>query len=312
MSVRPHHPFDAMLIPPEDAKHFLRVYQELLRKIAVLEGKKPADLLAARLALYEGKHLAHPPTRDKDLLAALGTACYGGFVVGRHLVRCTEMVGPENRVYRVQGLTDEPGDIVPPWLMVETAVMQFRGRWICDGLMTTRNIHVGPNMRRELAETIRQAKPPALDRPTVKKPAGSRAKTGVGTKNKGTAKLKMSKIKEDEDRENRIIMEIVVDAYDAEERALGWYYHLQDTLGFPFPARCSSARATSPLKKGDEIEVLALAPEEECEREMFVQIRWEKRKLAVPLSQLEVLDSDDDTKQAVDDWHYWTNRGYRF
>lgn len=32
------------------------------------------------------------------------------------------------------------------------------------------------------------------------------------------------------EREHRISMEIVVDAYDSGERAMGWYYYLQDTI----------------------------------------------------------------------------------
>lgn len=46
----------------------------------------------------------------------------------------------------------------------------------------------------------------------------------------------MSKEKIDEARENRIIMEVVVDAYDEEERAMGWYYYLDDKLMLPFQA----------------------------------------------------------------------------
>jgi hypothetical protein len=38
----------------------------------------------------------------------------------------------------------------------------------------------------------------------------------------------------DESREYRIEMEIVVDAYGEEERAMGWYCYLQDKLTFPF------------------------------------------------------------------------------
>ena len=41
---------------------------------------------------------------------------------------------------------------------------------------------------------------------------------------------------ESPEREERIEMEIVVDAYGAEERAMGWYYYLEDTLAFPFSA----------------------------------------------------------------------------
>lgn len=46
----------------------------------------------------------------------------------------------------------------------------------------------------------------------------------------------MSTIQEDKEREDRIIMEIVVDAYDETERAMGWYYYLEDKLRFPFSA----------------------------------------------------------------------------
>jgi calcium binding protein len=55
-----------------------------------------------------------------------------------------------------------------------------------------------------------------------------------------------------------------------------------------------------------------MAPEEECGREMFVMIRWEKDALAVPLSQLKAGDADQQTRQTVEDWHYWVSRGYEF
>jgi hypothetical protein len=122
----------------------------------------------------------------------------------------------------------------------------------------------------------------------------------------------MSRVETDEAREYRIEMEIVVDAYGEEERAMGWYCYLQDKLTFPFLARCIARRVTSPLKVGDEVEVLKMAPDEECEREMFVMVRWEREGLAVPLSQLEVIHTDDETEEAARDWLYWTNKGYWF
>ena len=124
---------------------------------------------------------------------------------------------------------------------------------------------------------------------------------------------KPKKPKRDEAREDRISMEIVVDAYDKEEQAMGWYYYLEDKLDFPFLSRCIRERAISPLRVGDEVEVVGMAPEDECEKEMFVEIRREqKRSLAVPLSQLEVVRGDKATKQAVADWHYWVGMGYEF
>jgi len=121
------------------------------------------------------------------------------------------------------------------------------------------------------------------------------------------------KSRKDPARQRRIEMEIVVDAYGAEEQAMGWYCYLQDGLGFPFTATCVAERAISPLRKGDEVEVLEMAPEEECGHEMFVRIRRERRPLAVPLSQLKpIAHTDADTKQAVADWHYWVEQGYEF
>ncbi|MDB5056582.1 MAG: hypothetical protein JWO59_54 [Chloroflexi bacterium] len=55
-----------------------------------------------------------------------------------------------------------------------------------------------------------------------------------------------------------------------------------------------------------------MAPEEECEHEMFVLMRWERHTLAVPLSQLAVTDVDDKTRQAVEDWQYWDDDGDSF
>jgi hypothetical protein len=111
-------------------------------------------------------------------------------------------------------------------------------------------------------------------------------------------------------RERRIAREIVVDAYNESERGMGWYYYLEGTLRFPFRARCIGHRAVSPLRPGDEVEVVGMAPEEECQHEMFVLIPWERRRLAVPLAQLEGIKADRKTVQAIGDWHYWTRKEY--
>ena len=112
-------------------------------------------------------------------------------------------------------------------------------------------------------------------------------------------------------REQRIQMEIIVDAYGPEEQALGWYYYLDDNLHVPFQARCVAERATSPLRVGDEVEIIAMAPEEVCEHETFVTARWDQdRTLAVPLVQLADIGADAETHEAIEDWRYWVDSGY--
>jgi Calcium binding len=91
---------------------------------------------------------------------------------------------------------------------------------------------------------------------------------------------------------------------------MGWYSSLEDRLRFPFAARCITERRISQLSVGDEVEVAGMAPEEECQHEMFVLIRWERRPLAVPLVQLEGVAVDEQTRQVIEDWHYWVAQGY--
>ncbi|MFW6359482.1 MAG: calcium-binding protein [Chroococcales cyanobacterium] len=122
----------------------------------------------------------------------------------------------------------------------------------------------------------------------------------------------MAKVERDAEREERITMEIVVDAYSPEEQAMGWYYYLEDTMQFPFTAVCISKRRISPLKEEATVDVVGMAPEEECEQEMFVEIAWDDNTLAVPLIQLEAPEADAETQQAIADWHYWVHQGYEF
>jgi hypothetical protein len=123
----------------------------------------------------------------------------------------------------------------------------------------------------------------------------------------------MEKEPKDPEREERIESEIIVDAYNGEEQAMSWYYYLQDKIQFPVNATCINERKISPLRTGDKVKVLEMAPEEECRHEMFVVTEWEKRAFAVPLSQLMPASrNDEESLEAIEDWHYWTKRGYTF
>ncbi len=113
-------------------------------------------------------------------------------------------------------------------------------------------------------------------------------------------------------REQRIIDEIVVDAYTSDERAMGWHCYLEDKLEFPFQARCALHRAISPLIEGEAVEVIGMAPADDCMRDVFVLVRYSARTLGVPLSQLEAIGASGETREAVEDWRYWSTMGYEF
>ena len=122
----------------------------------------------------------------------------------------------------------------------------------------------------------------------------------------------MKKSRKDPVREDRIHNEAIVDAYGLEEQAMGWYYYLENKIRFPFQAKCIAAKVVSPLRKGETVEVPGLAPADACASDMLVQIQWQGRKMAVPLSQLVAIAPDESTEEAIGDWHCWVSQGYLF
>ena len=122
----------------------------------------------------------------------------------------------------------------------------------------------------------------------------------------------MAKARRNHERESRIHKEIVVDAYGPEEQARSWYYYLQDKLQFPFQAQCISSVPTSPLRKGESVEIRKMAPEDGCSADMLAMTRCSNRTLAVPLSQLKPIGVGESTSQAIQDWHYRIAQGYCF
>jgi Calcium binding len=113
-------------------------------------------------------------------------------------------------------------------------------------------------------------------------------------------------------REKRIRDEIVVDAYGPEERAMGWWAYLDDTLRFPFQARCLIRRAISPLRVGETVSITGMAADEDCVRDILVLTQLADRTFGVPLRQLKPLNADAQTVEAIADWHYWCEMGYSF
>ena len=47
-----------------------------------------------------------------------------------------------------------------------------------------------------------------------------------------------------------------------------------------------------------------------CGTEMFVMIEFNEDELAVPQAQLDATSPDQQTQEAIADWHCWFGRGY--
>jgi len=126
----------------------------------------------------------------------------------------------------------------------------------------------------------------------------------------------MPNVEPDENREHRIKTEIIIDAEDKEERAMGWYEYLDDTLNVPFLARWTKKGRKSTSVEEKQVEVLGMAPDDECLKDMFVEVVYPDGKdedvFSAKLSEIVAIDADSETQEALADWQYWLARGYKF
>ena len=121
--------------------------------------------------------------------------------------------------------------------------------------------------------------------------------------------------KRDDEREERIVMEVVVDCYNEHEAWSGWWCYLDGKLKLPFQAECVRVRRGSPLKVGERVTVTGLLDDDEAAHslaEMQVEIEWQDRTLGVPLAQLTDIEVNDEMAEAIADWHYWVAQGRQF
>jgi hypothetical protein len=113
----------------------------------------------------------------------------------------------------------------------------------------------------------------------------------------------------DELRQERIDEEIIVDCYDDDEVMMGWYYYLEEKLTFPFTARYRASGKGRGKKTTQLLQVVGMADEDECNREIQVMILLQEDgvedQIPVALSQLEGVEVDGATAEAIADWHYW-------
>lgn len=122
----------------------------------------------------------------------------------------------------------------------------------------------------------------------------------------------------DEEREHRITYEITVDCYDKYEVSMGWYSYLLDHLNFPLKAQrriaSSSLKAPTPkLSKAEVVKIVGMSETGGFETDILVDIEYydgsQTDVTAIPLSQLQIVDGDDESIQAFEDWQYWIDQG---
>ena len=82
---------------------------------------------------------------------------------------------------------------------------------------------------------------------------------------------------------------------------MGWYYYLDDKVSFPFSAECVTADKRSPLELSERVSAIKMSGEDICSNEMYIDVTWSGKVLAISLAKINPLDADDDTVEAVGD-----------
>ena len=89
-----------------------------------------------------------------------------------------------------------------------------------------------------------------------------------------------------------------IDAFDA------WERHLKEVLKLPFEAVVSEFQEKGPLQQGDKVKVHGFEAWDDLYG-IIVSIRAGRRKYAVPLCDLEVIDRTSSNYQPVKDYAVW-------
>lgn len=162
-----------MILEPEDARRFIDGYKKLLLEVSTHTGGDPNMPLLQRLNAGRNAMFAQPPLRDAALAAlkARNDAIAYEIADAARSLRVAQWIylkdtrsysvflhPSEKDAYAVIGLTERIRDLIGGiGALFTTGVVEFRGRYVCDGLISGL-AWLEPNYKREFTETFREIK----------------------------------------------------------------------------------------------------------------------------------------------------------
>lgn len=164
----------SLVVDREAALHFIAGYRTLLAAAVGGSAELPRARLLALLSDAREKVAADPSLIDAaaasleaqgrpvaaDVLHAVRTLKLKRWIYLRDTTRHSIFIDPAgDDAYAVRGLTDRLRDVIGgTGVVVTTAVVDYRGHYLCDGLFATPLAWIGSNMRREFGEALARLK----------------------------------------------------------------------------------------------------------------------------------------------------------
>jgi hypothetical protein len=115
----------------------------------------------------------------------------------------------------------------------------------------------------------------------------------------------MAKI-HDEERENRIIKEVIVDCNDEKEKMMGWYFYMLEGLNFPF-----KGIAYIPISGGKmgqkKVKISGLDPKSAQGQPVKIGVVENGSRVVNYISPENIarLEAEDENLEIINDWLYW-------
>lgn len=120
---------------------------------------------------------------------------------------------------------------------------------------------------------------------------------------------------EEDFRRNIIDMEIIVDSYDDREVKGAWECYLEEVIVFPFKAKLINNTECPEISKGEIVTVtdmdsdVYLLP---CTGAIeYVFIEWKDMEEIIAPKNLENLEKDNETLEAIKNWNFWVNEYFK-
>lgn len=148
------------VLEPAAADAFIAGYKRVLLRVAGGTGETGSDLLAtlvrARCRMVDNAAVLGQvfdgettPPMDPAVFRAISTLWIDDYVYLKDTKDYSIFIQASgNSAFGVVGLTERIRDIVgASGVMIETALVRYRGKFVCDGLVS-RLVHLGPAYRR--------------------------------------------------------------------------------------------------------------------------------------------------------------------
>jgi hypothetical protein len=163
-----------MVIDPSSAQHFIDGYQSFLIALANRSGKSVASsglqlMAESRLAFVQDRTLIDSTAHElaqaghavaDDVLAAIKSLQLKSWVYLRDTKQYSVFIDPEqDKAYAVLGLTQPISEVLGgSGVMIETGVMAYQGRYVCDAIFTGQVVWLGTGYRKSFAESLASIK----------------------------------------------------------------------------------------------------------------------------------------------------------